>query len=53
MAKAKAVAGETPDVREEKIAALRSRIAAGKYNVDADAIADRMVDDHIAMHGMS
>jgi negative regulator of flagellin synthesis FlgM len=51
-AKAKAVAHDAPDVREEKIAALKARIADGKYKIDADAIADRMVDDHIKMHGV-
>ncbi len=51
-AKAKEVANEAPDVREEKIAALKARIAEGKYKVDADSIADRMVDEHIRMHGI-
>jgi negative regulator of flagellin synthesis FlgM len=46
-AKAKAVAHEAPDVREEKIAALKARIAEGRYKIDADAIADRMVDEHL------
>jgi negative regulator of flagellin synthesis FlgM len=48
-AKAKAIANEAPDVREEKIAALKARIAEGKYKVDADAIADRMVDEHLKL----
>jgi negative regulator of flagellin synthesis FlgM len=47
MAKAMEVASSTPDVREDKIAELKRRISAGKYNVDADAIADKMVDEHI------
>jgi negative regulator of flagellin synthesis FlgM len=46
-AKAKAVAGEAPDVREQKIADIKARIAAGKYEVNAQAIADRMVDEHL------
>jgi negative regulator of flagellin synthesis FlgM len=46
MSQAKAVADGTPDVREEKIAELRKKISEGKYKVDANAIADRMVDDH-------
>jgi negative regulator of flagellin synthesis FlgM len=46
-AKAKAIANNAPDVREEKIAALKKRIAEGHYKVDADAIADRMVDEHL------
>ena len=47
MAQAKAIANDAPDVREDKIDALKRRIAAGKYGVDADALADRMVDDHL------
>ncbi len=46
-AKAKSVAADTSDVREDKIAELKRRIAAGKYEVNADAIADKMVDDHL------
>lgn len=53
LAKAKAVASQAPDVREDKIAALKAKIAEGKYNVDADAVADRLVDDHLKMSGMS
>src|SRR5687768_17420122 len=52
-AKAKEVATNAPDVREEKIAALEKKIAEGKYKVDAGAVADKMVDDHIKMQGMS
>jgi negative regulator of flagellin synthesis FlgM len=46
-AQAKAVAGQAPDVREQKIADIKARIAAGKYEVNAQAIADRMVDEHL------
>jgi len=46
-AKAKAAAGEAPDVREQKIADIKARIASGKYEVNAQAIADRMVDEHL------
>lgn len=52
-AHAKQVASETPDVREEKIAELKRRIAGGNYHVDADAVADRMVDEHLHTSGMS
>jgi negative regulator of flagellin synthesis FlgM len=51
MAKAKQVAADTPDVREAKIAALREQIQNKKYNVSADAIADKLVDDHIRLAG--
>jgi len=47
MAKAKAVASNAPDVREEKVAALKKRISEGSYSVDAQAVADRMVDEHM------
>ena len=47
MAKAKEVANSAPDVREEKVAELKRRIAAGKYNVSPEAIADKMVDEHL------
>lgn len=51
-AKAKAVASDAPDVREEKIAELRKRIASGSYQVDAGAVADRLVDEHIKTAGI-
>jgi negative regulator of flagellin synthesis FlgM len=46
--KAKEVANKAPDVREDKISELKKKIAAGTYQVSADAIADKMVDEHIA-----
>lgn len=49
MAQARAVAQAAPDVREDKIAALRERIAQGKYSVDAQKVADRLVDEHLEM----
>ena len=51
MAKAKQIATDTPDVREAKIAELRDKIQNKKYNVGADAIADKLVDDHIRLAG--
>jgi negative regulator of flagellin synthesis FlgM len=53
MARAKEVAASAPDVREEKIAELRRRIAEGKYQTDPEAIADRMLKDHVEMAGVS
>jgi negative regulator of flagellin synthesis FlgM len=47
MAQAKSVAQSSPDVREDKVAALRARIAEGKYSVDAQKVADRLVDQHL------
>lgn len=50
-AQAKAVATSAPDVREERVAALKKQIAEGKYKIDADAIASKMVDEHLATAG--
>jgi negative regulator of flagellin synthesis FlgM len=51
MAKAKEAANEAPDVREAKVAELREKILNKKYNVSGEAIADRLVDDHLRMSG--
>ena len=48
MAKAKSLAEQAPDVRDAKIEELKRRIASGNYNVDADAIADRLMNEHMA-----
>lgn len=51
-AKAKEVAAGAPDVREEKIAELKRRIASGQYSVDANAVADKLVDSHLQTAAM-
>jgi negative regulator of flagellin synthesis FlgM len=53
MARAKEVASGAPDIREEKIAELKKRIANKEYNVKPEAIADRMVDEHLASARLS
>ena len=53
MSQAKAVASDAPDVREEKIAELKRRIQEKRYQVDSTKVADKMVDDHLKMSGMS
>lgn len=45
-AKAHAVATATPDVREDRIAELKKRIAAGDYKVDTDKVAEKMMGEH-------
>ncbi|MBI2605437.1 MAG: flagellar biosynthesis anti-sigma factor FlgM [Deltaproteobacteria bacterium] len=47
-AKAARIAKAAPDVDEEKVARLKAAIQSGTYGVDADKIADRLVDDHMA-----
>jgi negative regulator of flagellin synthesis FlgM len=44
--KAKAIASED-SVDEAKVARLQKLIDQGKYKVDAEAIADRLVDEHL------
>jgi negative regulator of flagellin synthesis FlgM len=51
-ATARAVATQTPDVRDDRIAELKKKISEGNYKVNADAVADRMIDDHLKMSGM-
>ncbi len=48
-AKAHLVASTTPDVREDKVAELKRKIAEGSYKIDADAVADKMIREHSAM----
>lgn len=43
----KELAMAAPDVDEAKVAKFRKLIDEGKYNIDAKAIADRMVDEHL------
>jgi len=50
-AKIKELAMATPDVDAEKVAKYKKLIADGTYKVDAKAVADRMVDEHLAMAG--
>jgi negative regulator of flagellin synthesis FlgM len=49
--KAKEVAAAAPDVREEKVAELKRKIQSGNYSVDAQAVADRMVNEHLKTGG--
>jgi len=51
-AQAKAAATGAPDVRDERIAELKKRLSEGTYKVDADAVSDRMVDEHLRMSGI-
>lgn|GEM_PF-4367877 len=47
--RAKEVASQAPDVREQKVAELRSKIASGQYQTEAGAIADRMLNYYLEM----
>jgi negative regulator of flagellin synthesis FlgM len=36
--------GQVPDVREDKVAELKARVALEQYNVDAGEVADSIID---------
>jgi len=45
--KAFEIAKSTPDVREDRVAELKARIADGKYEVDSGKIADGMLREAV------
>lgn len=47
MKKMKEIATNTPDVDEAKVARLQALIDSGNYKVDAESIANRMVDEQL------
>ena len=40
----KTAIADTPDIRQDKVLALKEKIAAGQYGLNPQAIADKMVD---------
>ena len=51
--KAKEIAKNSPDVDMDKVEKFKRLIAEGKYKVDAKAVADRMVEEHLKEAGGS
>lgn len=47
--KAKELATPSESIDEAKVARLQKLIDEGKYKVDAEAIADRLLDEHMKM----
>ncbi len=47
-ARAKSIAKDAPDVNEEKVARLKAAVQNGSYKVDAEAVASKLVDDHVS-----
>lgn len=47
MKQAADLARQAPDVRSERVAALKEAIAAGTYKVDSARVADRLIDEHL------
>jgi flagellar biosynthesis anti-sigma factor FlgM len=48
--KAFEIAKNTPDVREDKVAAIKAKIQAGTYEVDSGKIVDGMLREAIMEH---
>jgi len=42
------VVREIPEIRQEKVKKLKDRIGQGRYTVDADALAERMLEEALA-----
>ncbi len=49
MKKIKELAVSAPEVNAERVAHFQKLIDEGKYKVDAKAVADRMVDEHLLL----
>lgn len=47
---AKNAVAQAPDVREEKVASLKSSIADGTYSVDTDDFASKLLEKYNAMY---
>jgi negative regulator of flagellin synthesis FlgM len=45
--KAKEAALNAPDINREKVERLKAMVQSGTYKVDADAVAERMLNDHL------
>ena len=43
----KEIISSEPDIREEKVSALKEKIESGTYQVDHNGVADKLVDDFI------
>lgn len=49
MKRARELATPSQDIDEAKVARLQKLIDDGEYRVDADAVAERLLDEHIKM----
>jgi negative regulator of flagellin synthesis FlgM len=43
----KEIISSEPDIREDKVSELKQKIESGKYTIDNDAVADKLVDSFI------
>jgi len=47
LAQAKRLADTAPDIRMDKVNALKERISKGEYHVSPEALADKMINEHL------
>ena len=43
---AKQAVAQAPDIREEKVNALKQSIASGNYNIKAEEVANKMIENY-------
>lgn len=48
MKQARDIVYASPDIRADRVSDLKRRIKDGSYKVDANAVADKLVDEHLA-----
>lgn len=46
---AKEAVSNTSDIREDKVAAIKAKMAAGTYKVSAEAVAAKMIDSAVTL----
>ena len=49
--RAKSIATGAPDVREDKVSGLKAKVADGTYKVDPEAVAGRLLSEHLLTRG--
>lgn len=47
MKQAKDIVHQTPDVRSDRVEALKQKIRSGTYQVDAGAVAEKLLTEHL------
>lgn len=47
MKQANEIVSQTPDIRWDKVEELKQKIKAGAYHVDAAAVADKLIEEHL------
>jgi negative regulator of flagellin synthesis FlgM len=50
MKEARDIVYAAPDMQMDKVSDLKRRIKEGSYKVDSSAVADKLVDEHLASH---